>query len=78
MLIIRCLKCNTPQYIKEGQQTRICPRCGIRIQCKKMKVYYKTNTIREANLLVRYLKTPKEVRKNLKIDIISSEGLNLE
>src|SRR6056297_3418819 len=65
--IIHCNKCATPQYIKSGQKTRKCPYCGNRMVCKKMRIFAKTNSLQEANQIVRDIKTPTEVKKRISL-----------
>ena len=64
-LIIHCNRCGTPQYITSTQKTRTCPRCRQRIVCSKMKVIARTSSIKEANQMVRDMKTPSEVKQRI-------------
>lgn len=64
--VIGCPKCKTIQYIKKDQKTRICTQCGQQINCLKSPVLTKANSEKEAQAIVKSMKTPNEVVLKLK------------
>ena len=60
-MIVKCTKCGLVQYILEGQNSRICPKCNILLKCKDLKIFEKALSVTEASQLVRDIKSPKEI-----------------
>ena len=72
--IIRCIECGNPQYVRRGQKSRICPRCHTRLNIVKLKIFDSTESIKEANELIRKLKTPPEYEQRIAA-LQSTQGL---
>jgi hypothetical protein len=60
-LVIECSKCGTPQYIKKGQEGRVCPKCHFHINCKTIEPLGKASSEIEAQKLVQSMKIPNEL-----------------
>jgi uncharacterized Zn finger protein (UPF0148 family) len=60
-LIIECSKCGTPQYIRKGQQSRICPKCHFHITCKNQEPIANASSELEAQQIVQSMKIPNEL-----------------
>lgn len=68
--IVRCSQCGTPQYIREDQKTRTCPKCRKRIKCNVLKKLANAQSAQEAIKIVQSLKTPNKYEA--KIELLKS------
>ncbi|WP_457557737.1 DUF1922 domain-containing protein [Candidatus Harpocratesius sp.] len=58
--VVRCSNCGTPQYIRETQKTRTCPKCRKKIKCQTLKILAKAENIHEALQIVQTMKSPNK------------------
>lgn len=65
-LIIECSRCGTPQYIRLGQHTRICPKCNLHINCQTVKPLTRVSSEKEAVECIQSMKTPNELEERIK------------
>jgi tRNA(Ile2) C34 agmatinyltransferase TiaS len=61
-LIVVCKYCNTPRYVREGEKSFKCLKCGSYIELGEAKVAAKVQTIKDAIYVVKELKLPEELR----------------
>lgn len=70
-LIFLCQKCGSHYYCKAGQKTKICTKCGHRIQLKSARILAHADSPLEARFLVEAYKVPESKRQEF-IDIMGN------
>lgn len=62
-IIVVCSKCKGYLLAKNGQKTRTCPYCGLRIPLEKVLKVASVGNAEEASILLRRLKEENAAKK---------------
>lgn len=54
--LIDCPKCHTFTYAKGSQKTRRCIKCGYKINCSRVQVFYTTDSVKEIVYALKLVK----------------------